>query len=115
MKLSDIKDKSLHTITCITCAVSSLIQVFVTLALCVDCLLCRSTVRVNAQHYFSVHSSHFIEMKAVARSQTYQACEPMADDGLTGCNYTCEQQVIAQQLSMGEQGTDGTLSIPTSS
>lgn len=54
-------------------------------------------------------------MKAVARSQTYQACEPMADDGLTGCNYTCEQQVIAQQLCMGEQSMDRTVSTPTSS
>lgn len=58
---------------------------------------------------------HFVEMKAVARSQTYQACEPMADDGLTGCNYTCEQQVIAQRLSMGERGAHGTGSTPTSS
>lgn len=47
--------------------------------------------------------------------KTYQACEPMADDGLTGCNYTCEQQVIAQQLSTGEQGVDRTVSTPTSS
>lgn len=53
-------------------------------------------------------------MKAVARSQTYQACEPMADDGLTGCNYTCEQQVVAQQPSMGEQSTERTVSTPTS-
>lgn len=43
-----------------------------------------------------------MEMKAVARSQTYQACELMADEWLTGCNYTSEQQVIAQQLSMGD-------------
>lgn len=53
-------------------------------------------------------------MKAVARSQTYQACEPMADEWLTGCNYTCEQQVMAQQLSMGGQGMDGAVSTQTS-
>lgn len=38
----------------------------------------------------------------------------MADEWLTGCNYTCEQQVMAQQLSMGGQGMDGTVSTQTS-